>query len=390
MTTKIHGISLVIVLAVSVSWVFDANAQTVTNLWSFSGGGDGAGPAAGLALGKDGDLYGTTVRGGANNSGTVFRISPSGNLTNLWSFTGGTDGSYPKAGLVQGADGNFYGTTLAGGTSTNCPAGCGTVFQITPSGSLTTLHSFNRFDGAYPSTGLAKDSYGYYYGTTRTGAASFWGSVYRISPNGSLTTLHSFRGNPDGGNPEGTLVQGSDGNFYGMTLNGGEIGQGSVFRISPSGNLTTLWSFTLGADGGSPWAGLVQGSDGDFYGTTSIGGAHVSFGTVFRITRSGSLTTLYSFAAGAQPRAGLVQGKDGYFYGTTATGGRYGGTVFRISSTGSLTILWSADHPGDGGITTGDLVQGNDGNFYGTTSSGGAHNAGTVFKLKVPLNPQAD
>jgi uncharacterized repeat protein (TIGR03803 family) len=347
---KILRIPLAIVLVVVAGRAFNAEAQTETNLYSFVGfPTDGNGPEAGLVQGSDGNFYGTTDIGGTNNDGTVFRISPSGTYTNLYSFVGPpSDGYQPTAGLVQGSDGNFYGTTYEGGTSANCDGvGCGTVF--------------------------------------------------RISPSGNYTQLYSFAGPPDGAQPYAGLVQGSDGNFYGTTEHGGSgscsLGCGTVFRISPSGTETNLHSFAGSpTDGAYPSAGLVQGSDGNFYGTTQVGGTNpCQCGTVFRISSSGSYTTLYSFVGypndGVDPR-GLVQGSDGNFYGTTQVGGTNDdGTVFRISPSGSYTSLYSfGSYPGDGGDPAG-LVQGSDGNFYGTTEHGGTNNDGTVFKLTVPLSP---
>src|SRR6478672_11347102 len=201
-----------------------------------------------------------------------------------------------------------------------------------------------------------------------------------------LTTLHSFNGG-DGRSPEATLVQGSDGNFYGTTPLGGAHAKGTVFKIDSTGSLTTLHSFSgFPADGAVPVAGLIQGNDGNFYGTTTVGGAHHK-GTVFKIDAAGTFTTLHSFSGsptdGANPVAALVQGNDGNFYGTTALGGtRSRGTIFNIDATGSLTTLHSfSGSPGEGALPFAGLVQGSDGKFYGTTALGGAHGAGTVFNL---------
>jgi len=240
------------------------------------------------------------------------------------------DGANSFSALVQGSDGNFYGTTSQGGAS-----GDGTVFRITASGSLSNLHTFVGSDGANPSAGLLQGSDGNFYGTTYADGNNF-GTVFRITASGSLTTLWSFTNGLDGANSYAPLVQGEDGNFYGTTSQGGANGNGTVFRISPTGNLTNLWEFTGCGDGGIPYAGLVQGSDGNFYGTTSGSGSGPSgYGTVFRITPSGDLATLHSFGVGdgANPFAGMVQGSDGSFYGTTYQGGTNGnyGTVFRLT-----------------------------------------------------------
>ena len=335
-------------------------------------------------------------------------------LTTLHAFAGHpTDGASPYAGLMQATDGNFYGTTYAGGTSGNCQGGCGTVFRITPAGTLTTLHSFDWYDGASPTGALVQGNDGNFYGTTYGGGAEpRVGTVFKITPGGALTTLYSFCAQAnctDGQQPYARLVRGSDGNFYGTTLEGGantgcSLGSGScgtVFKITPGGTLTTLYSFCAQAgcaDGGNPYAGLIQASDGNFYGTNFGRGVN-GYGTVFKITPAGALTSLYSFcsqtncADGEYPQAGLVQASDGNFYGTTPEGGggvyHQGGTVFKITSSGTLTTLYnfcSLPACADGADSLAALLQGADGNFYGTTIGGGAYctpnsGCGTVFKI---------
>jgi uncharacterized repeat protein (TIGR03803 family) len=306
---------------------------SLTTLHSFSGSpGDGAVPVAGLVQGSDGNFYGTTASGGAFFQGTVFRMTLSGAITVLHSFNSfSSEGAVPVAGLVQASDGNFYGTTALGGQHFQ-----GTVFRIDATGNLTTLHSFSGSpnDGSNPVAGLVQGSDGNFYGTSPSGGAHFQGIVFRISQGGTHAVLHSFAGYPaEGGVPFAALVQGSDGNFYGTTAVGGAHFKGTVFNIDAAGSLTTLHSFNGSPEeGANPVAGLVQGSDGNFYGTTALGGTHLR-GTVFNIDATGSLTTLDSFSGspseGALPFAGLVQGSDGNFYGTTVLGGAHGaGTVF--------------------------------------------------------------
>jgi uncharacterized repeat protein (TIGR03803 family) len=376
---------LAIVAAIITIGCITVSAQTLTTLHSFNGG-NGRSPEGALVQGSDGNFYGTTPLGGPHSKGTAFKIDATGSLTTLHSFSGSPgDGAVPVAGLVQGSDGNFYGTTTSGGTFFQ-----GTVFRMTPSGAITVLHSFNSFfgEGAVPFAGLVQGSDGNFYGTTAFGGAHFKGTVFKIDATGNLTTLHSFSGSPsEGATPVAALVQGSDGNFYGTTASGGQHFQGTVFRITQGGALTVLHSFSgFPSEGAVPFAGLVQGNDGNFYGTTALGGTH-SKGTVFNIDATGSLTTLHSFSGspseGANPVAGLVQGSDGNFYGTTALGGTHSrGTVFNIGATGSLTTLHSfSGSPGEGALPFAALVQGSDGNFYGTTALGGAHGVGTVFKL---------
>jgi uncharacterized repeat protein (TIGR03803 family) len=388
--------------AYNAGTVFKMSATgELTNLHSFTGGSDGGHADAGLVEGGDGCFYGTTTEGGAESYGTVFKISTNGALTTLYVFgtvrnlaTGyPADGANPKAGLAQGRDGNFYGTTWGGGAYN-----AGTVFKISPTGGLTNLHSFTgESDGGYPEAGLVQGSDGYFYGTTSQNGTDNSGTVFKIATNGVLTSLHSFNLN-DGFSPYGDLVPGSDGNFYGTTYEGGafqtgyRLGPGTVFKITPNGVLTSLHSFN-GEDGANPYAGLVQGRDGNFYGTTSdvsVDGSTYGYGTVFKISTNGVLTSLYSFTGDnngpANPYAGLVQGRDGNFYGTTSDvsvdGSTYGyGTVFKISTNGALTFLHYFTGGNDGGTPYAGLVQGSDGYFYGTTSSGGSNSGGTVFKI---------
>lgn len=346
--------------------------------------GDGALGDYGLVLATEGDLYGTTTSGGFNGNGTVFKITRAGSFSTLHRFNG-TDGATP-AGLLRGIDGNFYGTTQFGG-----PKDYGTVFKITPTGALTTLHSFSLSDGAYPIAGVVQATDGNFYGTTFFGGSdqidcpTGCGTVFRITPSGILTTLHSFAWT-DGAFPfTGQLVQATDGNLYGTTNAGGssQVGCfpacGTVFKINRAGTLTTLYSFCsqIGClDGEEPFAGLVQATNGKFYGTTSGGGDNAidcafigignGCGTVFEITPGGRLTTLHSFdyADGLNPTAGLVQGTDGSFYGTTSDGGANGnGTVFRLS-VGIVPFVETEPRSGTPGTDV--IILGN--NLTGTTS----------------------
>ena len=374
----------------------DSPAQTFTTLVNLDGT-NGSGPTGVLVQGTDGNFYGTTSGGGAIGYGTVFKIAPWGKLTTLHSFDY-TDGANPNP-LVQGTDGNFYGTTSIGGASSNCPGGCGTVFKITPGGTPTTLHSFDGTDGDEPFAALVQATDGNFYGTTYAGGVNDDGTVFEITAEGKLTTLYSFcrqTGCTDGEYPIAGLVQATDGNFYGTTNAGGANGSGTVFKITPRGTLTTLYGFcsqTKCADGSNPYAGLVQATNGSFYGTTSGGGANDG-GTVFEIAAGGKLSTLYSFCSqtdctdGFYPSDALVQATSRNFYGTTRYGGAAdAGTLFKITAGGKLTTLHSFDGP-DGDSPYDGLVQATNGNFYGTTTSGGAFGCcGTVFSLSVGLGP---
>jgi uncharacterized repeat protein (TIGR03803 family) len=259
---------------------------------------------------------------------------PAQTFTTLYSFclhgAPCQDGAEPTAGLIQAANGDLYGTTSIGGA--NCPPfGCGTVFKITPSGTLTTLYSFCPLgtpctDGDSPNA-LVQGADGNFYGTTSAGGANIAGTVFKITPSGTLTTLYNFctqSGCSDGANPQGGLIQSADGNFYGTTSNNG--GGDTIFKITPSGTLTTLFNFCTqsGCPNGSVpgWGKLVQTISGDFYGTTENGGYNCApgvfcEGTVFKITPSGTLTSLYNFCAqsrcptGAMPVGGLAQTESG-------------------------------------------------------------------------------
>jgi len=397
------GLSTVacIVFLFCISAAIASPAQTFTTLHNFDGT-DGAVPTfVSLVQGVDENFYGTTAEGGANNDGTVFKITPTGTLTTLHSFDS-TDGQLPYAGLIQAANRNFYGTTIGGGAN-----GYGTVFKITPAGGLTTLYSFcaqtNCVDGRTPTGALALGTDGNFYGITGYGGTNCttppWvgcGTVFKITPAGKLTTLYSFCAQTnctDGFYPGASLVQATDGNFYGTTGYGGTNSYGTVFKITPGGTLTTLHSFDL-TDGESPSAPLIQATDGNLYGTAYYGGAndnciYGTCGTVFKITPGGTLTTLHSFDStdGANPEAPLVQATDGNFYGTTDFGGANGdGTIFQITPAGTVTTLHSFDST-DGDIPDDGLVQATDGNFYGTANFGGTNGDGTVFSLSTGLGP---
>ncbi|MGB8014184.1 MAG: choice-of-anchor tandem repeat GloVer-containing protein [Terriglobales bacterium] len=376
--------TLCAVFALGVTAAIGSSAQTVTTLASFTGL-DGDEPHSSLVQGTDGNFYGTTNYGGPNAmGGTAFDISPGGALTTLYAFCGQymcSDGEHSIGGVIQASDGNFYGTTQGGGVNDN-----GTVFQLTPDGTFTTLYFFGGKDGSAPTAPLIQAANGNLYGTTTGGGRYGAGTIFKMTLAGKLTRLHSFNG-ADGANPVGMLVQATDGNFYGTTSGGA----GTVFEITPAGTLTTLHTFS-GADGYSPVAGLVQAFNGNFYGTTSSGGANGD-GTVFEITPTGTLTVLHNFAGywtdGANPGAGLVEATDRNFYGTTTNGGGTGGgTVFKITPGGSLSTLysfdwWSGDLPYSG------LLQATDGAFYGTTGQGGTDCCGTVYRLSMGLDPFA-
>jgi len=359
---------------------------TLTTLVSFSGT-NGANPGAGLVQGKDGNFYGTTAVGGTNGYGSLFQLTLPGTLATLISFDK-TNGANPGAALVQGSDDAFYGTTEAGGTN-----GVGTIFKVTTNGTLTTLVSFNGTDGARPHASLVQGQDGKFYGTTEIGGTNDGGTAFQMLTNGTLTSLVSFDTN--GYSLYAGLLQATNGNFYGAAYLGGTNGYGTIFRLATNGALTTLYSFTGGNDGANPYAGLTQGADGKLYGTTFYGGTN-NYGAVFKMTTNGTLTPLASFGGtnGAYPLAALLLASDGNFYGTTEGGGAYTnqsgsgyGTVFKLTINGTLTTLASFNGT-NGAHPLAGLVQALDGSFYGTTANGGTNDSGTIFRLTVPLPPK--
>jgi uncharacterized repeat protein (TIGR03803 family) len=381
---------------------------TESVIYSFAGGADGANPHASLIQASDGNLYGTTAAGGANNTGTVFEISdlagtPTENV--IYSFAGAADGANPQASLIQASDGNLYGTTVNGGVSSNW----GAVFKIsnpTTSPTESLIYSFAAAaDGASPQAALIQASDGNLYGTTFGGGANSAGTVFQISNLGGTpieSIVYSFTGVADGTEPVASLLQASDGNLYGTTPYGGASWPGTVFRISDLGGTPTesvVFSFIGGVDGVHPSASLIQASDGDLYGTTQSGGGGDCFvgadcGTAFRISNLGGTPTenvVYSFAGGAdgmQPYGPVIQASDGSLYGTTAFGGaRYGGTVFKITDPGGTpteSVVYSFAGGVDGILPYASLTQASNGDLYGTTSRGGTSDLGTVFKIGDP------
>jgi uncharacterized repeat protein (TIGR03803 family) len=363
-------------------------AANITTLHEFTGS-DGSGAIAALVQANDGNFYGTTPNGGSYGgyyTGTVFRIDSAGDFTSLYSFTGGADGGGPAAGLIQASDGYLYGTTFQGGSSNS-----GTVFRMDLSGNLTTLYSFTGSADGYGPEGLIQGKDGLFYGVTQNGGdlscpgafgGTGCGTVFQVDSSGDLITLHSFTGGQDGADPEEPLLQGNDGDFYGTALFGGDAscnvstytGCGTVFKIDSAGDFTPLHSFTGGAEGGVPFSSLIQAGDGDFYGTVTAGGdpscsvtasgenypTYIGCGTVFKMDTSGNVNALYSFQGspsdGSNPFAALVEGTDGYFYGTTRWGGTATscpytsdggcGTFFRVAGPGGPVLPGSALKPG--------------------------------------------
>lgn len=376
----------VLVLASGLG-LLNAGPASVFTIASFSGstgtGISAAKPYAGVTVGADGFLYGTTHQGGAfgipQGYGTVYKVSPAGAYTTLHSFSS-TDGNQPYAGLTFGGDGNLYGTTLLGGNS-----GLGTVFRITPSGSFTSLLSFAGGNGAKPSGRLSLAMDGAFYGTTQLGGTNNLGTIFRVTTNGLLTSLFSF-GGTNGSRPYAEVCFGPEGHLYGTTLTGGDSNLGTIFRCTTNGGFESLFSFSR-TNGATPYAGLISDLSGGLYGATAYGGDYEA-GTIFKIATNGVFTLVRSLDAakdGANPWSTMLRGADGIYYGTTILGGPAisvpRGTVFQFMTNGSFAVLASFGFDLNGASPYGSLAQNAGGILYGTTFDQGAGLKGTVFRL---------
>jgi len=387
----------------------------VTGVHQFKGAPTDGSNWSTLMQARDGNFYGTSVTGGAINPrcvsnlegcGTIYKMTPGGAVTLLHNF--GQNGSspiYPYSRLLQTSDGNFWGTT----TGQENGNGAASLYKMTPDGSVTFLTELGG-----PSFGaLIQGTDGNIYGTTVANGAGTcsWrstqclpsagsGAIFRVnSSGGALTYPHVFNGT-DGSKPYAGLVQATDGNFYGSTQTGGAHNAGTIFKMTPGGALTTLHTFTGGADGANPYASLMQASDGNLFGTTQFGGGPADAGTVFKITTAGAHSVLHAFTGvvtpngapppttagdGVQPGAGLFEASDGKLYGVAGGGGGYGGgTAFSVTKDGAYTQLYSFDGSNAGGSPTATLFQATDGNLYGTTQYGGTYNRGVIFKMTLP------
>jgi uncharacterized repeat protein (TIGR03803 family) len=398
--------SMVVVFALAIALAVvatpSAQAQTFTVLYSFTGSGvDGANPDAGLVQDGAGNLYGTTLYGGSGpfgcpfGCGTVFKVDTAGTETVLHSF-GETakDGESPDDGyLILDGAGNLHGTTVYGGADDS-----GTIYTLSAAGKETVLSFTSGAKGAFPYAGLILDKAGNGYGTTYargSGCPPYGcGTVYKVSSAGKESVLYSFTGPPDGEWPKSALVRDSAGNLYGTTEYGGANGYGTVFKVATTGKETVLYSFCSQSgcvDGSYPYSGLVRDSAGNLYGTTVDGGAK-GYGTVFKVATTGKETVLYSFCSqsgcvdGAYPFSSLVRDSAGNLYGSTQYGGANddAGTVFEVATTGKETVLHSfCSQSGcaDGGYGISGLLRDSAGNLYGTAFYDGAYGNGTVFKI---------
>ena len=379
-----------------------AQASKFHVLYNFQGGTDASGPIGGLVR-RGKDYYGTTYSGGTNNLGTVYKVTPGGAETVIHSFGSGSDGANPQAGLVADAKGNLYGTTYSGGTENR-----GTVFKVTPKGKESVLYSFcpnypHCTDGFNVSAGLILDAEGNLYGTSYAGGANSLGTVFKVALDGTETVLYSFKGGNDGADPAGSVIADSAGNLYGTTYSGGSttncstFGCGTVFELAADGTESVLHSFTGGSDGANPFASLIMDAAGNLYGTTWSGGSSncsgSGCGTVYKVATDGTETILHAFSGGSDGtylQSPLTADKKGNLYGTTDYGGNTSdcggngcGTVFKLAPDGAKTVL-HAFSGSDGAQPGGQLLAEEKGELYATTYNGGNNgsDSGVVFRIK--------
>jgi uncharacterized repeat protein (TIGR03803 family) len=376
-------VSLVVVSGLATPLV---RAQTFTVLYNFTPY-TGAWPYGTLVRDSSGNLYGTTYQGGTSLLGEVFEVSPSGTETTLYSFTGSNDGYWPFAGVTRTGNGIIYGTTYYGGGSGCSGAGCGTVFKLV--NGETVLHSFTggSADGCNPYGGVVRDKSGNLYGTTYQCGSSGYGTVWKLNTTGKETVLHSFTGGAtDGSYPGlGGLIIDAAGNLYGSTSQGGAHNGGTVFKLDTTGKETVLHSFRGTPGHGDPDGTLARDKYGNLYGTTTDD--PYGYGSVWKLSQTGKFTLLYSFKGGPTdgdfPLAGVIRDGEGNFYGVTYYGGSSGeGIVFKLSKGGVMTVLHSFSCASDGCYPIGGVIRDAAGNLYGTAYYGGNPGPyGTVWKL---------
>jgi len=363
-----------------------ATTPTFTVLHEFKGSPDGAFPMAGVIQDTAGNIYGTTSGGGAAGEGTVYKLNTSGDERVLFSFST-ANGSLPSSGLLRDNAGNFYGTAMEG------PGGAGVLFRVSSDGTEEVLHAFQGGQGteaAVPAGGVISDGAGNLFGATLLGGLGpfpGFGTLYRVDPTGKFSVLYKFQGKSDGAEPSGPLVRDAKGNLYGVALLGGDPGKGTVFKLSATGTLTVLHTFSGIADGSAPQGGLLLDKVGTLYGSTSQGGDSGN-GTLFQIKKNGRFKRLYSFTGGpdgALPNGGLVQDPSGNLYGTTqiGPGQDFLGTVFQLSRARVLTVLHSFTGDADGAVPFAGLFRDNAGNLYGTAFKNFLvdQQEGNVFKI---------
>ena len=396
------GLASAFLLIAAASAIASAQARTYkeTILYSFANTPDGEYPGPGLLMDAKGNLYGTTEGGGTLQGGTVFVLDTSGKEMVLYNFSPNPlNNPMPMGALVMDAQANLYGSTWEGGSASG-----GTVFKVAPNGQETDLHVFTGEggDGFLSKAGVVIDKHGNLYGTTIMGGASGagflgYGIVYKVDPSGNETVLYSFTGKTDGAYPYASLVLDTKGNLYGTTYGGGDLscqapsGCGTVFKVDPAGNETVLYSFTGAYPdyGLSPVGGLVRDRLGNLYGTTSYGGTVPYHGNVFKLSPTGTITNLYSFTGsngdGEWPTSNLTLDGRGNLYGATSYGGSPDcylgcGVVFKVSPDGQESILFAFTGSGTG-FEPSAVIRAGRGHLYGTTVGGGTFNFGTIFEL---------
>jgi uncharacterized repeat protein (TIGR03803 family) len=379
MKEQVAVVRAVVFIVLASFALSSANAQTFTDLANLNGAGSLGLPISTLAQGRDAELYGLCY-GTSLTGGSVFKLTTSGGTDVLYTFT---TGAAPLAGVTLATDGNYYGTTGGGGTYAD-----GVLFRISADGVYSVLHNFSGADGANPAASPIQATDGNLYGTTSGTAGAFLPTIYKYSLSGKFTTIATLN-SADGEIVEG-LIQGSDGNLYGLAQAGGAYKNGTIFKVSTAGVLLSVYSFPGGKLGAVPVGSLIQASDGYFYGAAYTGGSGVfGNGTVFRMSPAGKVSTLYTFhgaSDGQNPFAGLVQATDGKLYGTTSFGGAYtDGTIFQITTAGAFKELYS--FTGTSGNSGEGLMQHTNGLFYGATEGGGTYGDGVVYSLDMGLGP---
>jgi len=400
-TFSFNRLLAVSVFALAGFFAVSASAQTYTKLYTWpedTRNDTGIGLAGLMTQGRDGNIYGTVGDDNTNAAGSAFKMTPSGTFTRIYSFCSlakCADGSQPWGGLSLGKDGNLYGTTMWGGSLSS-----GTVFKLTPAGALTTVWNFdNGTDGGapwYPPLQNLVD--GDFYGVSNTQYSGDYGAFYKLVPTTTPPYKESvpINFNYTDGNDPNLPTQGTDGNFYGSTLSGGTKGLGLIYKTTASGVETIFHNFmgyaTSNADGAYPIGVMVEGNDGAYYGVTWQGGSS-NLGTVFKVASNGTYTLLHSFTGhpdGAYPRSGLILGSDGNFYGTTLNGGTANdGAIYKVTPSGQVTILYnlcSQSGCADGFSPVIPLLQHTNGKFYGSTS-GNSLGGSYFYSLDVGLAP---
>jgi uncharacterized repeat protein (TIGR03803 family) len=382
--------------------IVSAQATPLTVLHNFDGT-DGSAPVQGPIKASDGNFYGAVFDGGISHNGTIYKLTPGGQLTILHTFQDQLEGSSPKE-IIQGKDGNLYGITRGGGTDPITPAGGGTFFRLGLNGAFTKLYDFDNGNpnaGTFPSA-IVQGSDGNFYGLTRDGGSTGLGqgTYFRLSADGKTRTeLRAFQsGEGPGRSPEAQLIVGLDGNFYGVTnvggTTGGDPGNGTIFKATKTGTITRIHLFQGSTAPRNNQYQLLQTSDGTLYGTSIAGGQH-DFGTIYKCTLSGTFTQLYEFEDpaidGTRPGP-LALGSDGNLYGVVTQGFPanamsldFGhGGFFQITPGGAFATVCKTAPSGKGPANpVGNLVKVSPNIFYGVTGAGGPSGDGTVVKLTV-------